>query len=183
MTNIINTKDIMQYTNIISDLLNNPKVKEMENYRQHYNTSCLQHCLEVSYISYLICKKLGLDYVAAARAGLLHDLFLYDWREPHEESDEQLKGLHAFAHPKIALKNSMKLCNLTKKEQDIILKHMWPVTFLAFPKYKESYIITLVDKYSALRSSKRYYTAYFKQIPTLQYAYLLLLIIFSKRDW
>ena len=31
----------------------------------------------------------------------------------------------------------------------MIIKHMWPVT-LAMPKYKETFIITLVDKYFAV---------------------------------
>ena len=35
------------------------------------------------------------------------------------------------------------------KEKDMIIKHMWPVT-LAVPKYKETFIITLVDKYFAV---------------------------------
>lgn len=179
-SNTINTKDNIEFVRIISELINNPKVQEMANYRQHYTTSCLQHCLEVSYISYLICKNLGLDYVSAARAGLLHDLFLYDWRLPHEEFKSDLQGLHAFAHPKIALKNAKKLFPLNNKEKDIILTHMWPVTFFKFPKYKESYIITLVDKYSALRSSKNYHVEHLRSMPFLQYAYLLIAIVITK---
>ena len=46
--------------------------------------------------------------------------------------------------------------DIFKKEQDIIKKHMWPVT-LALPRYKESYVITLVDKYSAMKESLGYY--------------------------
>lgn len=180
INNIINTKDTTEYIKIISDLMSNPQVLKMENFKQHYNTSCLDHCLEVSYISYIICKKLGLDYVAAARAGLLHDLFLYDWRKSHIEVDPNLQGLHAFAHPKIALKNSLELFDLNSKEQDIIVKHMWPITFFEFPKYKETYIITLVDKYSALRSSKNYYSGYLKKKTFIKYAYVFLaLLVFN----
>ena len=175
--NIINAKDNIEYIEIISDLISNPTVLKMEEYKQHYNTSCLEHCLEVSYVSYIICKKLKLDYVSAARAGLLHDLFLYNWREEHIETDPNLKGLHAFAHPKIALKNSSELFSLNKKEKDIIVKHMWPITFFKFPKYKESYIITLVDKYSALKSSKDYYKSYLKGKTFIKYAYVFLAIL------
>lgn len=163
--NIINTKENIEYFKIISELLKDPNVVEMKNYRQHYSTSCFRHCLEVSYISYIICKKLGLDYVSAARAGLLHDLFLYDWRLPHKNLP--IKGKHAFAHPKIALMNSAKLFELNEKEKDIIVKHMWPVTLLAFPKYKESFIITLVDKYSAIKSCIEYYDAIFFPIRSI----------------
>ena len=70
-----------EFIDIINELINNDKVKEMENYRQHYDISTFEHCLNVSYISYKICKLLKWDYKSMARAAMLHDLFLYDWRE------------------------------------------------------------------------------------------------------
>lgn len=158
-----------EYESIIADLVSNVTVQQMQNFRQHYNTSCFEHCRNVSYYSYLICKKYGLDYKAAARAGMLHDLFLYDWRK----KENGRKGLHAFTHPKTALENASKLFTLTKKEQDIILKHMWPVT-IALPKYKESYIITLVDKYCAIQESIKAYKAKKKLQYAYRYAYVFL---------
>ena len=134
-----------EYLRIISDLLKNQKVIEMKQYRQHHNTSCFEHCLFVSYNTYIICRKHNLDYISAARAGLLHDLFLYDWRK----RENGREGLHAFTHPKEALKQAMSITNLNAREQDIIKNHMWPVT-PSVPKYKETYIITLVDKYFAV---------------------------------
>ena len=86
---------------------------------------------------------------------MLHDLFLYDWR--HSKKKLNLEGLHAFVHPKIALRNASELFLLNDKEKDIILKHMWPVTFFSLPKYRESYIITFTDKLSALKSFYEYY--------------------------
>ena len=103
---------------LIKDLLENNLVQEMKNYRQHYNTSCFDHCLEASYYSYLICKKFKLDYASAARASMLHDLFLYDWRKRQDGR----KGLHAFTHPRTALENSLKHFNLNKKE--ILLSYL-----------------------------------------------------------
>lgn len=156
-----------EFYNIISDLIKNPKVKEMQNYRQHYTTNCYEHCLKVAYYSYLLCKKYNLDYTSAARAGMLHDLFLYDWRKKNPDR----KGLHGFRHPRIALNNALEIYDLNKKEQDIILKHMWPLTII-LPKYKESYIISCVDKYCAITESIEYY----KKNPKLQkmyrYAYM-----------
>ena len=154
--NYINTEENIEFINIISDMLYSPKVQEMKNYRQHYDTSCLNHCLEVSYISYIICKKLHLDYKSAARAGLVHDLFLYDWRDSRKKL--HLEKYHAFIHPQIALKNASNIFELNDIEKDIIVKHMWPVTLFDIPKYKESFIITLVDKYSALKSFYKYYS-------------------------
>ena len=139
---ILQDKD---YLEIISELLKNEKVMKMKQYRQHHNTSCFEHCLYVSYNTYLICKKNKLDYISAARAGLLHDLFLYDWRK----RENGREGLHAFTHPKEALKQAMSITDLNAKEKDIIKNHMWPVT-PALPKYKETYLITLIDKYFAV---------------------------------
>ena len=145
---ITNKEEILkdkEYIEIISELLKNEKVLKMKQYRQHHNISCFDHCLFVSYNTYLICKKHRLDYISAARAGLLHDLFLYDCRK----RENGRKGLHAFTHPKEALRQALTITELNDKEQDIIKNHMWPVT-PKFPRYKETYIITLVDKYSAV---------------------------------
>ena len=78
-----NQKDYLlkqEFFDIISDLIFLPEVQEMKKYRQHFNTSCFDHCIEVSYWSYIICKKLHLDYTSMVRGALLHDLFLYNWR-------------------------------------------------------------------------------------------------------
>ena len=115
-----------EFFDIIKDIISNDTVKQMKNYRQHCDTSCYKHCMQVAYFTYVVCKKLKLDYVSATRAAMLHDLFLYDWHEKHR--DDEFTGLHAFAHPKIALRNANKIFLLNDKEKDIILKHMWPVT-------------------------------------------------------
>lgn len=165
-----NNENIIEFYNITKDLLNNSTVKQMKNFKHHYNSTCYEHCLEVAYWSYLICKKHNLDYVSAARAGILHDLFLYNWR--HSRRLLHLKGFHAFEHPKIALKNACELFSLNDKEKDIILKHMWPVTLFKFPKYKESYIITFTDKLSALKSFYDYYEKHLSRNKVYRYAYI-----------
>lgn len=166
-------EEIEEFKSIIHDLIQNSTVQKMKQFRQHYDTSCYSHCKQVAFYNYLICKKLGLDYVSATRAGMLHDLFLYDWRVPSPEH----KNLHAFHHPRIALNNSMKLFDLNEKEKDIILKHMWPVTIIP-PKYKEGFIITLVDKYCALHESLLYYQTCLKYKKSYRYTYVFFSFIF-----
>lgn len=134
-----------EFKSIINDIINNDTVKQMYNFRQHYDTSCFEHCFNVSWYNYIICKKFHLDYVSATRAGMLHDLFLYDWRK----RENGRKGLHAYTHGKTAYEQASTFLNLNDREKDMIIKHMWPVT-LAVPKYKETFIITLVDKYFAV---------------------------------
>ena len=64
----MNTKELREFYIIVKDLINNPTVLQMKNYRQHYDTSCYDHCIEVAYWSYLFCKKFNLDYKAGADA-------------------------------------------------------------------------------------------------------------------
>ncbi len=132
---------IDEFWQCIDELMELEDVKGLHAYSQHFDCSRLQHSLNVAFKGFVICKKLGLDYKSAARAGLLHDLFLYDWRE-----EKQPEGSHAFAHPVVALRNAMKNTALNHVEQDAILTHMWPLS-KRFPKHRVSYIVSLSDKY------------------------------------
>lgn len=164
-----------EFLNIIKDIIENNTVNQMKIYKQHYETSCFDHCLTASYYCYQYCKKFHLDYISCSRAAMLHDLFLYNWRK----RENGRKGLHAFTHPRTAYENASRLFNLNEKEKDIILKHMWPVTF-ALPKYKESYILTLVDKYCALNESFCEIRNRFYQKKLFRYAYVFLCILFIR---
>lgn len=167
-----------EFMEIICDIINNETVKKMQDYRQHYDVSTYEHCLNVAYLSYKICKKFKWDYKSMARAAMIHDLFLYDWRNSRKQL--KLEGYHAFVHPKIALENASKIFKLNEKEKDIIVKHMWPVT-LAFPKYKETYVITLTDKISAIQESLNYYSKTIESNKAYRYAYIFLCFIFLGR--
>lgn len=138
-----NTNLYYEFYETVKDLLESEIVQQMKKYPHHCETTCYQHCVNVAYYNYKICKQLNLDAVSAARAGILHDLFLYDWRTHAKETG---KYFHALTHPKTALKNAKKYFELNELEEEIILKHMWPVTFIP-PKKREAFIITLTDKY------------------------------------
>lgn len=166
-----------EFDTIINDLISNDTVLKMKEFRQHYNTSCFEHCKNVAYYSYIICKRYHLDYRSAARAGMLHDLFLYDWRE---KKIDGRKGLHAFTHPKTALQNASALFELNEKEQDIILKHMWPIA-IGMPRYIESYIVTFVDKYCAIKESFHAYRSQKKLQTVYRYAYVFLSMLIILR--
>lgn len=142
-----NIEKCTEFNEILSDILSNETVKQMHNYIQHGEISCYTHCYYVAYYTYLICKKLKLDYKSAVRGAMLHDLFLYDWHTT-SPADINEKGVHAWAHQRIALKNASKIFTLNDTEKDIIRNHMWPVT-LKFPKTKEAFIVSCMDKYSA----------------------------------
>jgi uncharacterized protein len=97
----------------------------------------------VAWLSFLWGKRLSLDCRAIVRGALLHDLFFYDWLREGPR-------LHGFRHPNISLKNARKVTFLSRKEEDIIKKHMWPLTIIP-PFYKESLIVSLVDTFCSTR--------------------------------
>ncbi len=145
-----------EFYNYIKDIIETDIVQKMDNYIQHGSTTTLTHCLAVSYVSYRIAQKFNLDYISVARAALLHDFFLYDWH--NIKKVKKLFEKHGYVHPKIALKNSLKYFELNELEKDIISKHMWPLTITKIPKYKETMLVSMVDKYVSI---KEFFSPYF----------------------
>jgi uncharacterized protein len=135
--------DECAFYRLIADLLDSDVVREMENYVHHGNTTCFQHCLNVSYYNYKLCKFFSLNERAGARAGMLHDLFLYDWHTYERPKGERL---HGFTHAKRALKNVKKNFYVSDLESDIIEKHMFPLNLFSVPKYRETLVIVFTDK-------------------------------------
>lgn len=133
------------YLACVADLMEDTGVQSMRLLPQHAKgVSCYHHSVLVSYTSFLLCRLFGLDFRAAARGGLLHDLYLYD---SHDHS--KYEGNQCFAHPKAAAKNAAELCGgLTDKEENIIISHMWPLA-KKMPRYRESYVVNLADKLCA----------------------------------
>lgn len=132
----------LEFMVCIADLLSNEKVQKLQNYEQHVRTNRLSHSLNVAYYSFRLAKLIGADPRQAARAGLLHDLYWYNWH------DTKTPENHAYFHPRLALKNAERVTELTEREKDAIVKHMWPLS-KGMPKYKESYAVTIADKYAA----------------------------------
>ncbi len=138
----------MEFFEHISDLVDNPDVLHMRNVPHHSDdASCYDHSLYVSYVSFVLCKRLKLNARAAARGGLLHDLHLNEFKDGRLKLWKRFLWLSQ--HPKLALKNAVDRFDLTKCEQDIIRKHMWPISILSTPRYVESLIVNAVDTYCA----------------------------------
>lgn len=136
----------VEYTKVAGDIVADPVVQKMKEFNHHSHTNCFEHSVHVSYYNYLICKKLGWDIHSAVKAGLLHDLFLYDW---HGHKPEKGERRHGFEHPTKALKNARSNFPITRKEGDMIAKHMFPLTVTP-PKYKETYVIIMTDKFCSI---------------------------------
>ncbi len=139
---------VNDYFDCISDIIDSCELRQLKDITHHICTTRFQHCINVSYYSYLICRKLRLDARSAARAGLLHDLFYYN-RKAYNASRIKGQLSHSNMHSLLAAENASRRFNISDLERDIIEKHMWPAT-KQLPKYKEGYVIVLVDKYCAL---------------------------------
>lgn len=148
-----------EFYDCVRDIMEHPVVIQMKKFPHHCDTNCYQHCVNVAFYNYQICKVLNLDARSAARAGMLHDLFLYDWREHASKTGDRFHGL---THPRAALRRADKYFDLNEIERDMILKHMWPLTVI-LPKYFESYIICLTDKYCGACEITEFYSG--KVIP------------------
>lgn len=144
---------LQEFRDIIKDITGNSSVISLKEHLQHMKGSRYAHCYEVAFYTYVLTKKWGLDYVSATRGAMLHDFYFYDWRNKGVEGQRKF---HAYRHPRIALNNAMQNFELNDVEQDIILKHMWPLT-LRLPRYKETYIVTFVDKYCAIKEVFKFF--------------------------
>ena len=129
------------FYDIINDIYKHDEFMKLNDCR-HHGITRYDHCLRVSYYTYLITKALHLNYKEATRATLLHDFF----------TDEVLtfNVVHKITkHPDIAVKNASKHFELSELQKDIIRTHMWPCTFMP-PKYLESWIVDMIDDISAI---------------------------------
>jgi uncharacterized protein len=131
-----------EYENIIKDILKNKEVMKLGETKHHDNTR-LRHSLRVSFYSYKIAKKLHMNYKAIARAGVLHDFYFEQINDMSHFKDKI--RMYRKEHTRVALKNSEKYFELSKLEKNIILSHMFPCN-LTLPKYKESWVLSIVDK-------------------------------------
>ena len=86
------------------ELLDSDPVRMMGKWKHHGPITTLDHSLFVAYSSYRVARALGLDAKAAARGGLLHDLYLYDSRDKTAHP-----GWQCFDHPRAAAKNAEDL--------------------------------------------------------------------------
>lgn len=137
----LSNANLQAYYLCVEDLLSSEQVLAMRQIRHHFDVTCYDHSVFVSYVAFRLARRWKADYVSAARAGLLHDLYLYD---PKVKGSHQ--GNQCFAHPKAALKNAWALCGaLTPMEENIIISHMWPLA-RRMPRYKEAFIVNLADK-------------------------------------
>ena len=136
---MLNIKKDENYFSIIDNIIYDREFNKL-NEIEHHGITRYTHSVRVSYYSYKICKLLKLDYVDAARAGLLHDFYI-----SKENRSFKDKFTETFTHPKKAVEHALEVYGINGREEDIIKSHMFPFT-TSIPKYAESWIVVLVDK-------------------------------------
>lgn len=130
-----------EFYNIIDPI---KKVEEYQKLKQikHHGITRYEHSLRVAYYSYIVTKKLKLDYKEATQAALLHDFFI-------DEVENKNPITKLRQHPDYAVSNASKIINLSDKQVDIIKTHMFPITFTP-PKYLESWIVDFADDVASI---------------------------------
>lgn len=143
---LINAADMAILTSCLKNLSVSPSFIGMKDFTQHGRTDCLFHSISVSCYSLAAAGRvpLGLDKKSLVKGALLHDFFLYDWH-----TKDRSHRFHGFTHPAAALTNAQKEWRLNEKEADIIRKHMFPL-IPAVPRYRESLLVCLVDKFCSI---------------------------------
>lgn len=147
----------------LNEAIRNSRLGDTNEFIQHGDTTCLLHTAAVAYYSTMLAECLGIrvSKKELIRGALLHDYFLYDWHDGKKE-----RRIHGFTHPKTALVNAMEDFELTEKEKDIIKRHMFPLTLVP-PRFRESIIVCLVDKYCSLYETLKRRNTYAKLRPII----------------
>lgn len=136
-----------EFNDIIKDIITNEEFMKLQG-EVHHSTTRFNHSLRVAYEVYNKLKDNDQNYVDATRAALLHDFFFDD-----DLSSSQSDRLNN--HPLIALENAKKYFDINELQENIILSHMYPLSY-CLPRFKESWIVSLMDKKVTILEFKRY---------------------------
>ena len=138
---------LAQVLQVGGDILSAPNMQREKLYTHHATVNCYQHSLSVACMSLRLAEAIGtnVNRRSLIRGALLHDYFLYDWRDTAPEHK-----LHGFRHARRALINASRDFQLDDIQSDIIARHMFPLN-LRPPRYRESMIVCLADKLCAAR--------------------------------
>ncbi len=137
-----------EFDDIVADIINHPVFQELD-MELHHGISRFGHSYRVAKSAYRISKKLNMEYESVTRAALLHDFFFNSQLEDYNKAQTWCK------HPEIALQNSKEYFTIDEKQENIIVSHMFP-SCKVLPKYKESWLVTCVDKTVSIYEMYRY---------------------------
>ena len=142
-----------EFLEYVKDIINSEEFIKRKEYLHHPNKSVYQHSLEVAYASYKFAKKHHLNVKDISVGALLHDFYYKPWQENTQK--KKFTKMHGFVHAREALENARTTFPqlMYKRVEDIIVKHMFPLNIKP-PKYKESWVVSLMDKKNSLEVFK-----------------------------
>ena len=135
---------------IYQAFLHDERILRMKEIPMHRGSNCYEHSFKVAKAAIkraLRYKSVSLETILIA--AILHDYYLYNWRE-----DRKLLKRHGKNHPQIAMENAERDFNINKDIKKIIKSHMWPLNFKDFPNSKEARIVSIADKIVASKETK-----------------------------
>ena len=130
--------DKIDFEHIVQDILSNKEFKKLDT-ELHHGITRYNHSVRVAKATYKCSKMFGLDYKEATRAALMHDFYI------NEQFNDQKPKEILTNHPSQAVINAKKHFNISEVQENIIKSHMFPLCTEA-PKYKEAWVVTLMDK-------------------------------------
>ena len=138
-----------EFLNYVDEIINSEEFLKRKEYEHHENESVFDHSLNVAYSSYLFAKKHNLNARDISIGGLLHDFYYNPWK--NNTKHKPLFKKHGFVHAEEARDNAHlyfpQLMN--QRIDNIILRHMFPLNICP-PKYKEAWVVSLMDKKCSL---------------------------------
>ncbi len=162
-------KTELSFDDIAKEIITNKKYLKLKG-ESHHGITRYEHSMRVARHVYKLSKKLNVDYISATRAAILHDFFT------NEEFGSNHGLIQGVVHPDIALTNALGEFDLNEKEQNAIAAHMFPLC-MTLPKYKESWVLTVVDKLVAIYEYASYKFSYTRVTGKVTTALSLFLIL------
>ncbi len=142
---LLSTKRGQEFLSLLYPYLRHPAVLRLSEYRHHMATDRLQHAVSVAYLTFCLYPAEGSDECREiCTAALLHDLFYFD------RSHGGIPHFAWFRHPRVARDNARAVLPLSSLGEDIILRHMFPLTG-RIPRTRAGRLVSLLDKYCAVR--------------------------------
>lgn len=134
------------------DILSSDELKEAYDQTHHMWSTVGEHTLRVTASSVMICyalRKLGIkaNIPAVVIGSLCHDLGILRRDEKYGSNKECYRE-----HPADSVKVAKELVpDLTEHSADIIERHMWPGGSSKLPNSVEGMIVSVADKYAAVK--------------------------------
>ena len=127
---------------LYQSFLKDEKILRMKDISMHRGSNCYIHSFKVAKKAIkksLNKKNINLEVVMIG--AILHDYYLYDWRQ-----DRSKLKKHAKNHPAVAIENAMRDFSISEEVKKVIKSHMWPLNIKEYPKSKEAKIVSISDK-------------------------------------